>query len=102
MYEVLIAHLRECAKLDASNSTYAEAADAIEELQKRIPKSPHGRLIDADALDDAFTDLRWENGDYKSGALMHWGDRSHWCLVGGEVENLINAAPTIIPAKEVE
>lgn len=33
MYEVLIAHLRECAKLDASNSTYAEAANAIEELQ---------------------------------------------------------------------
>ena len=35
MYEVLIAHLRECAKLDASNSTYAEAADAIEELMRR-------------------------------------------------------------------
>lgn len=58
----------------------------------------HGRLIDADALDDAFTDLRWENGDYKSGALRHWGDRPHWWLTGSEVENLINAAPTIIPA----
>lgn len=33
MYEVLIAHLRECAKLDPSNNTYAEAADAIEEIQ---------------------------------------------------------------------
>lgn len=32
MYEVLIAHLRECAKLDPSNNTYAEAADAIDEL----------------------------------------------------------------------
>ena len=31
-YEVLIAHLRECAKLDPSNNTYAEAADAIEKL----------------------------------------------------------------------
>lgn len=34
MYEVLIAHLRECAKLNASNNTYTEAADAIEELQR--------------------------------------------------------------------
>ena len=39
MYEVLIAHLRECAKLDPSNNTYAEAADAIEELSaKATPK----------------------------------------------------------------
>ena len=36
MYEVLIAHLRECAKLDASNNTYTEAADAIEELSKAL------------------------------------------------------------------
>jgi hypothetical protein len=36
MYEVLVAHLRECAKLDPSNNTYAEAADAIEELQKAV------------------------------------------------------------------
>ena len=36
MNEVLIAHLRECAKLDPSNNTYAEAADAIEELQATI------------------------------------------------------------------
>lgn len=35
MYEVLIAHLRECAKLDASNNTYAKAADAIEELVRK-------------------------------------------------------------------
>ena len=35
MYEVLIAHLRECEKLDPSNNTYKEAADAIEELQGR-------------------------------------------------------------------
>jgi len=32
MYEVIIAHLRECAKHDPSNNTYAEAADAIDEL----------------------------------------------------------------------
>lgn len=35
MYEVLIAHLRECAKLDPSNNTYAEAADAIEALVRK-------------------------------------------------------------------
>jgi hypothetical protein len=34
MYEVLVAHLRECEKLDPSNNTYKEAADAIEELLK--------------------------------------------------------------------
>lgn len=34
MYEVLIAHLRECEKLDASNNTYIEAADAIAELSR--------------------------------------------------------------------
>jgi len=33
MYEVLIAHLRECAKYDKSENTYKEAADAIERLQ---------------------------------------------------------------------
>ena len=34
MYEVIIAHLRECAKHDTSNNTYAEAADAIDELER--------------------------------------------------------------------
>ena len=32
MYEELVSHLRECAKLDPSENTFAEAADAIEEL----------------------------------------------------------------------
>lgn len=36
MYEVLIAHLRECAKLDPSNNTYKEAADTIEELSAKV------------------------------------------------------------------
>ena len=35
MYEELIIHLRECEKLDPSENTYKEAADVIEELQKR-------------------------------------------------------------------
>lgn len=36
MYEVLIAHLRECAKYDKSENTYKEAADAIEKLSARV------------------------------------------------------------------
>lgn len=34
MYEVLISHLRECAKYDQAENTFTEAADAIEELSK--------------------------------------------------------------------
>lgn len=36
MYEALVAHLRECAKYDKIENTYAEAADAIEELSARV------------------------------------------------------------------
>ena len=36
MYEVLVSHLRECEKLDPSNNTYKEAADAIEELSAYV------------------------------------------------------------------
>lgn len=37
MYKTLIYHLRECAKSDPSENTFAEAANAIEELQSIIP-----------------------------------------------------------------
>ena len=36
MYEELVSHLRECAKLDPSENTFAEAADAIEDLSKTL------------------------------------------------------------------
>lgn len=49
------------------------------------------RLIDADALDAAFTDLRFS----ADGTLAHWGDRPDWCLSGSAVEKLIENAPTI-------
>ena len=52
MYEVLIAHLRECAKLDPSNNTYAEAADAIEELICEVADEHNARL-------DAEERQRW-------------------------------------------
>ena len=55
----------------------------------------HGRLIDADALDRAFTSLRF-NAD---GHLAHWDDRRNWCLHGYEIERLIGEAPIIVPAE---
>ena len=39
MYEALIMHLRECAKLDPNENTFNEAADAIENLQKIVEKA---------------------------------------------------------------
>lgn len=62
-----------------------------------VPVPAHGRLIDADALDRAFTGIRWDNN-----GLAHWGDRKDWCLSGSEIEALISAAPTIIPADPAE
>ena len=38
MYEVLISHLRDCAKYDTYENTFSEAADAIEKLEKSIPR----------------------------------------------------------------
>ena len=49
------------------------------------------RLIDADALDEALTALRFT----ADGELAHWGDRKDWCLHGSEIEMLIANAPTI-------
>ena len=55
----------------------------------------HGRLGDLDALDRAFTSLRF-NAD---GHLAHWDDRRNWCLHGYEIEQLIGEAPIIVPAE---
>ena len=49
------------------------------------------RLIDADALDNALTALRFN----EDGELAHWGDRKDWCLHGSEIEKMIADAPTI-------
>ena len=72
------------------------AADAIEELQKRVPKRPHGRLIDADALlkddDRMYKMYRGSNGrdttlDDACHRAIHWR---------------IEDAPTVIPADPAE
>jgi len=39
MYEVLISHLRDCAKLDPYENTFSEAANAIEELEYKYKKA---------------------------------------------------------------
>ena len=49
------------------------------------------RLIDANALNERFTNLRWTD----DGELNHWGDRKDWCLHGHEIEKLIDECPTI-------
>lgn len=60
MYDDLVKQLRDNAEFLVkassgclSNSfadTMYQAADAIEKLLKRVPKTPHGRLIDSDEL----------------------------------------------------
>lgn len=49
------------------------------------------RYIDADALDRAFSKLRFNN----DGELEHYGDRPNWYLWGSEIESLIATAPSI-------
>ena len=81
-----------------------EITHLVTNIAQRCPlvevPTPHGRLIDADGIDRAFSDSRWEDGDWRTGKLKHWGDRPDWCLTGAEVERLITAAPTIIEAEE--
>ena len=59
MYEVLIAHLRECAKLDPSNNTYAEAADAVEEMNRRIDRAIelYNRNVEKSAMYEALAGI---------------------------------------------
>lgn len=61
-----------------------------------IELPPHGDLIDRDALNNAFTGMRF-NAD---GLLLHYGDREDWYLKGSEVETLITNATTIIESED--
>lgn len=63
------------------------AADAIEELSKRVPPVPHGRLIDADALIRQMKQKVQETSNLRYG----WVDEVDLAL-----------APVIIPAEEGE
>ena len=74
---------------------YKKAADAIEELQKRVPKRPHGRLGDLDELEKSFredADAEWN----RFAAPVNWADAFD------DVANIVADAPTIIPAEPTE
>lgn len=77
-----------------SNKASAASSQRLQDLAVPLPEK-HGRLIDADALDKAFTSLRFA-GD---GTLAHWDDRKNWCLHGSEIETILANAPTIVPAE---
>lgn len=67
---------------------FSDKTDEWETLDKgAVQVPPHGRLIDADALD---ADLEWQD--------MHTGE---WDAVGFSIEEIENA-PTIIPAEPAE
>ena len=100
--EKLVAMLRNCATEaapcktcglvgDGSCSDYLmkQAADAIEELSKRVPKKPHGRLIDADALGVTLEKLAADKWNHKV-APASWSDAFAECL------EMIDDAPTVI------
>ena len=84
MYDDLVERLREQAEVErfftGEEMLYSQAADAIEELSKRVPPVPHGRLIDADALLD---DLLFPSKQFEQG-----------------MKELVRDAPTIIPPEE--
>lgn len=97
MYDELVKELRDSAEWEDRLAllhapVMREAADAIEELQKRVPKRPHGRLIDA----DAFESIKYElpDGQKAFNRGFHGGVQY--------VQRLIMDAPTIIPAEEGE
>ena len=73
-----------------------KANDTIEELQKRVPKVPHGRLIDADVLRCLY-----DPHDYGlDGEQADEYDRYHVSLP--VIRQNIDDMPTIIPAEEGE
>ena len=84
MYDDLVERLRAQAEVErfytGEEMLYSQAADAIEELSKRVPPVPHGRLIDADAF---FDDLLFPSKQFEQG-----------------MRELIGDAPTIIEAEE--
>lgn len=101
MHEELVKRLRNHAirsdsGYEIGNSMYLDilkAADAIEELSKRVPPVPHGRLIDADALTEMCQEMQ----------RIEWNNKASphsWAYAYESFEDDIDNAPTIIPASE--
>lgn len=73
-----------------------QAADAIEKLQKRVPKTPHGRLGDLDALARQIEHERFHHTHTDGlAALHHVTEYGHFLAV-------ISYAPTVLEAEEGE
>ena len=88
MYDELVKRLRETS-CGAENTLWWQAADAIEELSKRVPQAPHGRLIDADEADSRFTPDFTELSDFQCG----WNEA---------MKRVCGDALTVIPAGREE
>ena len=106
MYEELVNALRETDFSDGCPCVSSEmcknkdciilqAADAIEELQKRVPKAPHGRLIDADALCKV---LQKNSEDEWNNKIAPFS----WAYAYDCVKDTVEIMPTIIPAEPTE
>ena len=84
MYDELIKRLRYEATWQEdypeTQKLMIDAVNAIEELQKRVPKIPHGRLIDADAFIKYIKE--------------HWDGYDQWFA------EQLEARPTIIEAED--
>lgn len=106
MYDELVKELRDSAEWAdrlavlmgrAEGDTHApimrKAANAIEELQKRVPKRPHGRLGDLDALIEKVIVKYLEHE--RKGELVFAAAE-----VKQDIVDLISDAPTIIQAEE--
>ena len=112
MYDELVAMLRKCAteaaacktceldsNPDCSDYLMKQAADAIEELSKRVPPVPHGRLIDADAFIARFAKAE----EMLSVLPVPEEFKQIYSELAGEMKEEIQECPTIIPAdKEAE
>lgn len=118
MYDELVKKLRYCGNAvsclhcpywvgcGGSKEDLMRAADAIEELSKRVPPIPHGRLIDADAM---VADLKRQCKEvFKTDAVSpddFWITRDQaynerlWTTWCESLYDYINAAPTIIEAE---
>lgn len=94
MYDELIKRLRAQAEAErfyvGEEMLYSQAANAIEELSKRVPSVPHGRLIDADALEEHDGWLR---------NSMYFAQESGHTHIQFVYANDIIQAPTVIPAE---
>lgn len=95
MYDELVKRLREPCQYE-NCILCQQAADAIAELQKRVPKAPHGRLADADEMKKSIRKqtafLRLIGGEFAEIAEV---------LEKGFLQEIDNA-PTIIPAEPAE